>query len=257
MMTDPRPGKGLRGVRGGAWYYRKSAQVPDRFPRESDATRVVTSACLVAILASVTLVTGSARALVAPEESAALEIALPFQQGSVLYGDQAFGAADPRIAQQVDEQIGGRWVVQAWNQRSGTPHYLFGTGAEVAPRLSDRAGAESAASFVVSQNATALGVDTDELRVAEVTEGMGKSSVHFQQTYEGLDVIGGRAHATFLSETGRVFVMGSDFYPIDGLDTRPRIERERAEMIALNGLPQEEPRISHEEGEQTALYVLP
>lgn len=195
-------------------------------------------------------------AFVPSEEDFALEIPLPFQQGNLVYGDEVASLTIPPVGVAMSEKIGGRWSVHSWNRQSQSPHYVLGSGADVAPAISSPSQAESAARYVMEQTSMEMNLDPSELRLDGVAEGAGKYAVHFQQTFNGLDVVGGRAHATFL-DSGRVFAMGSDFFPIAGFGTVPAIFQPEAETIAIDDLPHEERLVSTEPGEETGLYVLP
>lgn len=199
---------------------------------------------------------GTARAFVPSPEHDALEIPLPFQLGNLVYGDEVTSLTVPPVDASIENQIGGQWSIHSWNRQSGSPHYIVGSGADVAPALADPSDAESAAHHVLLENADALRLNLDQLRLRTVREGADKFSVHYQQTYEGLDVIGGRAHATFLN-TGRVFVLGSDFFPMEGLNVTPRISQAEAERMAIDALPHDQRSVSTEPEEGTGLYVLP
>lgn len=192
-----------------------------------------------------------------PEEQHALhEIPLPYQSDDIVYGREVGAIADPAVGTSVEAAIGGQWSVHSWNQRTKTPHYILGTGADVAPAFSNQSDTEAAARSVLSLNSDALRLQPEQLRLDRVAEGMGKASAHFQQTYEGLDVVGGRAHATFMN-TGRVFVMGADFFAIEQLDTAPALSQSAAERIAMDDLPFAKRALSAKSGEETALRVLP
>ncbi len=207
-------------------------------------------------LVALGLCVGSAHAFVPAEEQAALEIPLPYQRETLVYGAAATSTADPEVRASIERQLGGLWSVHSWNRHARSPHYVIGSGADVAPALFDRSDAESAALAVLSSNASALRLDPQQLRLDQVVEAEDKSSAHFQQTYEGLDVVGGRAHATFMN-TGRVFVMGSDFYPIENLEVTPAISNADAERLAIDALPHAERSVSSKAGEETGLFVLP
>jgi hypothetical protein len=216
-------------------------------------------ACVCSIaLASATLVPfwGTAKAFLPSPEQAAVEIPLPFHEGKLAYGDAVALLSIPPVASSIGEHLGGKWSVYSWNRQARSPHYILGTGADVAPALQSRSDAEAAARNVLTQNADALGLDPDEMRVEVVAEGIGKVAVHYQQTYRGLDVLGGRAHATFL-KTGRVFAMGADFYRVEGLNVVPSISRAEAERIAIEDLPHRDRALSSKPDETAGLYVLP
>lgn len=224
--------------------------------RSGSGRRTEAGRCIALATFSLGLVTRAANAFVPSPDQDALEIPLPFQQGNLVYGDAVAALAIPPVGASIETQIGGQWSVHSWNRQSGSPHYILGSGADVAPALANGSDAESAAHLVLGQLAPALNLDTDQLRVDEVTDGARKYSVHFQQTYEGLDVLGGRAHATFLN-TGRVFAMGADFYRIGDVSITPGISRAEAEKMAIDDLPHQERAVSSEVGEETGLYVLP
>jgi Zn-dependent metalloprotease len=228
--------------------------VDRRHPRFPLRRRLLPLIALAAL--ALCLFVGAARAFLPSAEHEAHEVPLPHQRGNLVYGGEAASLAGPQLSASIEQQIGGRWSVRSWNRRSGSPHYVLGSGADVATPFANGSDAESAAQSVVRQMASALRLDPDQLRVEAVTEGAGKYAVHLQQTYEGLDVIGGRAHTTFLN-TGRVFVMGADFYPIQGLRVAPGISQAEAERIALDALPHPERSVSSMKGEETGLYVLP
>lgn len=199
---------------------------------------------------------GSASAFV-PEESATLSVQLPFSNGEFLaYGAQATAFVPPHVERQLESNLGGNWTVYAWNRQSDSPHIVYGSGAQIASPFTDDASVESAARYVLEQNSTALHVNPEQLRLDVVQGGMGKIAAHFIQTYEGLDVLGGRAHVTFTDE-GRAFVMSSDYYVIENLDVTPTLSMTQAENIAMGDLSFAQKNISAKAEEASALYVLP
>lgn len=199
---------------------------------------------------------GTAFAFVPEEEHTPYEIPLPYQGLDLVRGTGVASIADPTVRTAIEARIGGQWSVHSWNRRSQSPHYVLGSGADVASPFTSPADAEAAALSVLRLNAEALRLRSEELRLDTVVEGVGKAAAHFQQTYEGIDVIGGRAHATFMN-TGRVFVMGSDFFEIGGLDVTPAISQAIAERIAIDDLPFESRSISAKPGEESELRILP
>src|SRR5690606_11390495 len=201
---------------------------------------------------------GTASAFAPEETSATFSVQLPFSDGEFLaYGAQAADFVPPHVERQLEANLGGNWTVYAWNRQSNSPHIVYGSGVDVAPPFSDDSSVESAARFVLEQNSTALHVNPENLRLDVVQGGMGKIAAHFIQTYEGLDVIGGRAHVTF-TDQGRVFVMSSDYYGIEGLDVTPTLSVAQAENIAMSDLVSFSQRnISSRPDEASKLYVLP
>lgn len=201
---------------------------------------------------------GTASAFAPEETSATFSVQLPFSDGEFLaYGAQAADFVPPHVERQLEANLGGNWTVYAWNRQSNSPHIVYGSGVDVAPPFTDDSSVESAARFVLEQNSTALHVNPENLRLDVVQGGMGKIAAHFIQTYEGLDVIGGRAHVTF-TDQGRVFVMSSDYYGIEGLDVTPTLSVAQAENIAMSDLVSFSQRnISSRPDEASKLYVLP
>ncbi|MFC1573069.1 hypothetical protein ACFL6M_05665 [Candidatus Eisenbacteria bacterium] len=144
--------------------------------------------------------------------------------------------AQQRVGETLSNLYGGRWQTVAWNPQTNTPHCILGTGAAVAPGFRTSAEVEDAAWRVLTESASVLGIDVETLRLLDVTNGLGKTAAHFQQVYHELDVWGGRVHATF-TESGRLFVLGSDFYPAIAVDPHPSIPSEGAVNIACGDLP--------------------
>ncbi|MEZ4650020.1 MAG: FlgD immunoglobulin-like domain containing protein [Candidatus Eisenbacteria bacterium] len=207
---------------------------------------------LLAIAALVSVGT-EASAFVSPQNAEGLEIQLPeFETRNYMDAQVAQGMIQTQQALAGD--LGGRWKVRSWNTYAGSPHSVFGSGAAVASPLASALDAEAAARTVLEANASALRLDPDALTVTDVANGLGKYSVHFKQTYEGLDVIGGRAHTVFM-DSGRLFVMGSDFFQVGELDATPTLSELDAEQIAAADVPFNPVTDQIQEG--TDLVVLP
>ena len=169
-----------------------------------------------------------------PIDQSHLEIPIPTYPTGVYETSETIQSART-AASSIAETYGGQWQVHSWNPQTGTPHSIFGSGVEVAPGLANDFDAAEAALSVAAQNANALGLDPNDLELVTVSRGLGKVAAHFQQTWNGYEVLGGRYHATFL-ETGRLFVMGSDFYSNIDLDPVPSISPAEAEAIATRDL---------------------
>jgi hypothetical protein len=164
--------------------------------------------------------------------------------------EQAGRAATDALAQ----RYGGGWHVYSWNPQTGTPSAIYGSGAVVAPALLSESDVEATARRELAVNAGVLGVDPANLRLTGTPRGMGKWAAHFQQTYHGIDVWGGRASLTF-TEGGRLFVMGAEYYSGITVDPAPRYGARQAEGVAQAELPFQAATDRIEEG--TQLYVLP
>ncbi len=151
-------------------------------------------------------------------------------------------------------RYGGNWHVYSWNPQTGTPSQLYGSGVNLAAPFTSVADIEAAARGVIAANPSVFQADNANLRFESAPVGMGKWAVHFQQTYQGLDVWGGRVHLTF-TEQGRLFVMGSDYYSGITVNPTPRLSQTEAAAIARSDLPYNPATDSIEDG--IKLMVLP
>ena len=148
---------------------------------------------------------------------------------------------------------GGAWEVYSWNPQTRTPHWIYGSGFQVSTGI-DLLNVESIAWTQVESHREVLRADPEALRFDEARSGMGQIGAHFQQTYEGIDVLGGGVRLVF-HESGRLFVLGSDFYPGIALDPEPTLSRRAAEEIARRDFPNWGPEDEVEAG--TSLFILP
>ncbi len=154
----------------------------------------------------------------------------------------------------VGQRYGGDWRVHHWNSLTNTPAYLIGSGAQVAGRILDDAQAEALARQVIAENAGVFKVSSADLRFLAAERALGKVAVHFQQTYQGIDVWQGAARLTF-TEGGRLFVMGSECYQGIALSTTPSLSADQAEQIAATDIGFNAATDLIQEG--TQLLVLP
>ncbi|MBD3237077.1 MAG: hypothetical protein GF330_10260 [Candidatus Eisenbacteria bacterium] len=191
----------------------------------------------------------SAAALRPTDAQRAYEIPLP---GTALQSPASETAQAARVA--LERRFGGTWKVHSWNPHARTPHAIYGSGAPVASALASPVELEEIARQIVGAHPGVFRADLRDLRLDQVSEVPGKQAVHFQQTYHGLDVWGGRVHLTFTRE-GRLFAMGSDFYPGIHVDPQPTLSAERAAQLARDGLPFD-PRMDRVEA-PAELLVLP
>lgn len=153
----------------------------------------------------------------------------------------------------LSHSLGGDWKVWSWNSQTSTPHYIYGTGAPVASRFASADEAVAKAFDLVRANPAVFKADATNLRLDAAPRAMGKQAVLFQQTYQGLDVYGGRVSLTF-TEGGRLFVVGSDYYDGITLNSSPSIPATAAIDIARRALlPTESVATSFE----PKLMVLP
>lgn len=194
------------------------------------------------------------QALVAPTSTTNYEILLP-EYDLQSFTSPAVEAAREQTVESLSAQYGGAWHVYTWNPQANTPSSLYGSGHETGRSLATALAAEEAGRSVIAENANALGVtDLSSLRFLQDARGAGKVATHFQQTYDGVDVLGGRVHAIF-TESGRVFVMGSDYYSGIQLDATPLFSADEAIQFAKESVPYDETTDSIDG--QAELFVLP
>jgi Zn-dependent metalloprotease len=151
-------------------------------------------------------------------------------------------------------RYGGNWRVQTWNSRTGTPHWVYGTSAKVTDGIRDAADAERLARQVITENEDVLRANPRDLRLTATPNAAGKWAVHFQQTWNGLDVWGATVRVLF-SESGRLMLMGSDFYPTINLSPVAAVSEAQAIGLARAGLPFNPATDRIEDG--ATLLVLP
>ncbi len=144
--------------------------------------------------------------------------------------------AGTEVSNRFGQTNGGNWHVHRWNPQTGTPSWLYGSGVNVANSLLDDVDAERVARDVIAANPDVFRADNENLRFVSSPTGLGKRAVHFQQTYEGVDVWMGRVHLTF-TEAGRLFVMGSDYYSGIDVSPTPSLSLQDAKDIAAGDLP--------------------
>lgn len=153
------------------------------------------------------------------------------------------------------DAVGGAWKVHHWNPHTRSASDMIGSGVVVGPSLTSDAIAETTARRVIRDLPSVFRVDATDLRLDAVTRGAGKVAVHFVQQHAGLDVHGARVYTTFMEDTGRLFVMGSDAHAHIDLDPTPALSAIAATTIARDAVPYD-PATDRIEGE-AELLVLP
>ncbi len=191
---------------------------------------------LFSVLAAAGGVTATAFAVAPVHQNDQYEIRLP-QYDLFYYSTPQIEQARQAVATSIQNELGGQWKVYEYNSQAKSARSVIGSGFETGMPVATSASAELAGRMVLEQNAAALGLQADNLVFKDVTRGNGKAAVHFEQDYDGIPVVGGRAHATFMEATGRVFVMGADYYNGIDLDTNPTLSQFDAERIAQLAVP--------------------
>ncbi|MBM3316914.1 MAG: T9SS type A sorting domain-containing protein [Candidatus Eisenbacteria bacterium] len=207
-------------------------------------------ALIVALLAGMAF---SVSAFSPVDYNAVYEIPLPEYDLHTL-GKSVAAQRDLPATGSLGARYGGTWRVYSWNPQTDTPAHLYGSGAQVAGPLTDGAQAEAAARHIVSTHPEVFGADPANLRFASAPTGMGKRTVHLQQTHHGIDVWLGGVYLTFL-ESGRLFVMGSTYYADIAVSPVPSLSAPQAERLAAGDLPFDPSTDSIEPGSR--LLVLP
>ncbi|MBD3235110.1 MAG: T9SS type A sorting domain-containing protein [Candidatus Eisenbacteria bacterium] len=205
------------------------------------------------VLLGLVLFGGTAQAVAPVHQNQIYEIPLQLPHRLSAAEIAVQGVAREAVAS-VRSAYGGDWRVASWNPQTGTPSYLIGSGADIAPAFINAADVTRAAEAVIAAHPAAFGADPRDLRLISAPRALGKWAVHYQQTYAGLDVWGGGAHLTF-TDAGRLFAMGSSCYPGITVDPHPTLGATQAEGIATGDLPYYPPDDYVEPG--TDLLVLP
>ncbi|MFH1278793.1 MAG: T9SS type A sorting domain-containing protein [Candidatus Eisenbacteria bacterium] len=129
------------------------------------------------------------------------------------------------------ERVGGVWAIQR-DPILGTPHHLLGSGVDfVNETIDTEARASEIASSFLAEHADLLMIDPDRLGASKTTGGHGKWVVLYPEQYEGVRVLGGRAHVV-MTDKGRVYAVGSDFHPDIAIDGTPSLTEREATAIA-------------------------
>jgi hypothetical protein len=119
-----------------------------------------------------------------------------------------------------------------WNPVTKTPHRAYGRGIAVAARVTAMNIATLVDDFVAA-NSGVLGVDLGNLSLISHEKHGARWYTDYQQTYGGLDVVGGRVHVR-LTEDGKITVFGSDFYSDISISTAPALAGDDATLLAMD-----------------------
>ncbi len=196
-------------------------------------TRISVAALLtLSVLAAMVSPVG---ALTQANQNGLHEIPLPVfdLQGHESYG-RDMGVLETRHS--LEARYGGQWSVFAWNSLSDTPRHLYGSAVQMSGGLRSAIEVESLARRVIRDNADILKADEAKLRLHATPHALGKWVAHFQQTHEGIDVWEARVRVAF-SDSGKLLLMGSDYYRDIDLSTTPSLPAGTAVAIATGDLP--------------------
>lgn len=160
------------------------------------------------------------------------------KQGSAL---GRFAAAHPTWEFQVDV-------------RTGSPHRAWGRGVQIEgfSKISEDNIADAAWTFL-RDNAAMLQIDPTSVRLVS-TQFIGeKAQAVFQQTWRGYDVLNAYIRIR-MTQDGRVFLFGSDAFPVIETDEIPSIGAAAARAFATAGFPEEPAADAFED---LGVHVLP
>jgi Zn-dependent metalloprotease len=194
-----------------------------------------------------------AGAITHASQNDAYEISLPaLDLHSQESYDRDIGILETRHA--MEARYGGKWSVYSWNPMSNTPRHLYGSAVQMNSGLRSADAVESLARQVISENVDVLKADNANLRLHATPHALGKWVAHFQQTHNGIDVWEAKVRVAF-SDSGKLLLMGSDYYSNIDLNTTPSLPAGTAIAIATGDLPYN-PATDRVE-ERPELLVLP
>ncbi|MFZ1947860.1 MAG: FlgD immunoglobulin-like domain containing protein [bacterium] len=146
----------------------------------------------------------------------------------------------------------GEGYTAQWNPVTGTPHRVQGKGLRIAERVS-AANIGPLVEDFVRANADLLGAYPSELRLLSQERHGGRWYTDYQQTYNGLDVVGGRVHVR-VKDDGSLTAFGSDFHSAVAVSTSPAISEASAAVVVKDAVGFDE---STDSVVSTRLVVLP
>jgi type IX secretion system substrate protein/fungalysin/thermolysin propeptide len=128
----------------------------------------------------------------------------------------------------------------SWNfnmgSNSSAPHRAWGEGIQIEGYYSiNLLNSESAARRFVSEYSGVFHADPTNLRLLYTRIVNGKSYVKFIQQYKGLDVLFSNVDLR-ISNTGKVFMFGSDYHPNVSVSVKPTLGLAAAKEFAKVGL---------------------
>ena len=210
---------------------------------------------LITLLAIAVLMAASlpAGAITSVNQNDLYEIALP-EFGFLNQDGYDRDMGSLQTTRAMESRYGGKWSVYAWNALSGTPRHLFGSSIQMTDAVRSAEDLEAIARQVIAANADVLRADNAQLRLHAAPHALGKWVAHFQQTHDGLDVWQAKVRVAF-SDTGKLLLMGSDYYSNVNVNTTPSLPGGTAIAIATGDLPYN-PATDRIEG-QPELLILP
>jgi parallel beta-helix repeat protein len=147
-------------------------------------------------------------------------------------GQKPLTADTGSLWQQLTDRTGQGWLVR-WNPITGTPHLITGRALALpGAKPFTKENIEAACLDFVATNANLLKVKPSQLRLANKVKAGGRWFVTFQQTHEGLPVLGGQLTTSFTKDE-RLITLASDIYPDVAVVTKPKVSMKEAVRLAL------------------------
>jgi len=148
-------------------------------------------------------------------------------------GQKPLTADAGSLWQQFTDRTGQGWLVR-WNPITGTPHLITGRALALpGAKPLTKENIEVVCLDFVATNANLFKVKPSQLRLANKVKAGGRWFVTFQQTHEGLPVLGGQLTTSFTKDE-RLITLTSDIYPDIAAETKPTIDKKLAVRIALD-----------------------
>ncbi len=215
--------------------------------------RITWALALGAAIGGIAMGTTGAFAFTTDDAAQPLEKPLP-EFGVWSFHSDATAHAQTTVEQAMNQKFDGEWHVYTWNAQTNSPSNFYGSGVQVADDVLSAESVPGLARGLINQNRAIFNANPADLRLWAQREGLGKKSVIFQQSYHGVDVLGGRVHLIF-TDQGRFFTGGSDFYSNINVDWKASITSKMAEDLAVRALPFNSATDRVEPG--TRLFILP
>jgi hypothetical protein len=124
----------------------------------------------------------------------------------------------------------GRWQAH-WNKDTRTPHLATGTPMRLTVGPLTPANIEAACMDFVRSNQDLLGATPANLRRIQAVRSGGRWYTAFEQTHNGIPVLGGNVRMSFTKDD-RLIAFGSDVLPDVNVDTNPKFDGKAALDLA-------------------------
>jgi len=169
-------------------------------------------------------------------ESSSLEL-LPSLEQTQFYHRAPDLSADPGVTQYQEllrSELSGDWTVTSWNQFTGMPRSVQGSGVLIAEgglEFADRVQVESLARDFVASHSALFQSQGLDLRTVKVEHGLQRWGVIFEQYWDDVRVRGSQV-VLAIHDNGRLYAFGADLYPDVVLASGSGLTEDTARQIA-------------------------